>query len=498
MAAPVVMCTCEVCSKARTTIQQIFNVLNIYGWLLDSYVVDFFQERLWEKLPKSWRTVLQTVSPEEFGKWLTGDISSTRVWPLSLLVLRQVIQHLQLNRNHRNDENILRCSKVKKSEYDDDENFILENKNKKLHDAHNVLKKHDNLVLKHIKIKKRHEIQQITQICTDCAQESGTKCIVDIGAGMGHLARSLAFKCGLCVTCIEQDVLLSQQARKWDKELLVSLSKHLPDLPVDLPQHVSLKLENTTLDQTKTIKNIQKIFSNNFNLDEKKSRFGIVGLHPCGDLAAMLLKLYTSQCEARFICIVGCCYMKLTFEHPDDVLNGYPLSKYLSSFTNHKLSYTALEVACHAIESYCDKLRTGNYEDLIVHAYRAVLETVLIKRNKELRHSQVKNVKVTKPMTFEQYCTAATAEFELHLQLKDSDFQNPQIKYYLSQWQQVVIFGALRTMLAPLVETVVLLDRFLYLSENNLPPILKPIFDARLSPRNFILFSVKSVEQSPS
>lgn len=47
-------------------------------------------------------------------------------------------------------------------------------------------------------------------------------------------------------------------------------------------------------------------------------------------------------------------------------LSGYPLSKYLSSFANYKLSYTALEIACHAIESYCDKLKTGNYEDLIV------------------------------------------------------------------------------------------------------------------------------------
>lgn len=48
------------------------------------------------------------------------------------------------------------------------------------------------------------------------------------------------------------------------------------------------------------------------------------------------------------------------------VLNGYLLSKYLSSLANCKLSYTALEVACHAIESYCDKLKTGNYKDLIV------------------------------------------------------------------------------------------------------------------------------------
>ncbi|XP_011687303.1 PREDICTED: protein RRNAD1-like isoform X2 [Wasmannia auropunctata] len=492
MAAPVVTCTCRICSKARVTLERIFNVLDTYGWLLDSYVVDFFQEQLWERLPSSWRTDLQTVSPDEFGKWLAGDISCSRVWPLSLLALRQVARDLQLKRDHQNDEGAWRCDGGGKSE-SNSENFVLENKNVGLRDSPN--KKHNNLFLKHVKIKKRHEIQQIARICADCAQESSAKCIVDVGAGVGHLARSLAFKYGLHVTCIEQDALLSQQARKWDNELLVSLSKRLPDLQVDMPRHVSIKLESTNSDLSGTItEDIGRIFSDNFNLNGQKSGFGIAGLHPCGDLAATLLRLYTSRCDARFICIVGCCYMKLTLENSADVSNGYPLSKYLSSFAKHKLSYTALEVACHAIESYCDKLKTGNYEDLIVHAYRAALETILIKRNSQLRHSQVRNVKVTRSVTFEQYCTAATAGFEPNLRPEDSDLQNPQIKSYLNQWRQIVIFGALRTMLAPLVETVVLLDRFLYLSEGNLSPILKPVFDPRLSPRNFLLSSMKNAE----
>lgn len=97
---------------------------------------------------------------------------------------------------------------------------------------------------------------------------------------------------------------------------------------------------------------------------------------------------------------------------------------------------------------------------------------------------------------FFRYCTAATADLESHLRPNDVDFQDPRIKDLLSQWRQIVIFGALRTMLAPLVETAVLLDRFLFLSENNLSPILKPIFDARLSPRNFLLFSVRKKQLS--
>jgi len=40
--------------------------------------------------------------------------------------------------------------------------------------------------------------------------------------------------------------------------------------------------------------------------------FGLVGLHPCGDLAPTLLQLFSACEEAKFISIVGCCYMKMT------------------------------------------------------------------------------------------------------------------------------------------------------------------------------------------
>ncbi|XP_029040773.2 methyltransferase-like protein 25B isoform X3 [Osmia bicornis bicornis] len=418
-----IWCTCRVCTKIRVTIDQIFSVLDVHGWLLNSYIVDFFQENLWEKLPGSWRFTLQDTPPQEFGKWLAGDILCKRVWPLSLLALRQVTN--------------------------------------------------------------------ILQVCADCAYEANCKCIVDIGAGMGHLARILAFRYGLYVTCIEQDCILLQQARKWDEELLMSIRKHLPNFSEKCPQQFIAKLEPSNLVESKLVSQLQELFQNKFILNEAEIKFGLVGLHPCGDLAPILLKLYSSRDEAKFICIVGCCYMKLTIHSEISGLKGYPLSKYLMSRKNHLLTYTSLEVACHAIEKYCDKLKTGCYEDLIVHTYRAALETILIKKCEKLRHSQLRNVKVTKGMSFKQYCTAATAHFDNNLQIQDSDINNAEINGYLNQWQQVIIFGSLRMMLAPLVETIVLYDRFLFLSEKNLTPTLKPVFDSRLSPRNLVLMSRK-------
>ncbi|XP_078041599.1 methyltransferase-like protein 25B isoform X1 [Augochlora pura] len=486
-----IRCACEACTKIRLTIDHIFCILDVYGWLLDSYVVDFFEERLWDKLPESWRFALQNTSPQEFGKWLSGDTSCTQAWPLSLLALRQVTNNLQINRNHEDPESIISC-KLDNTTQDINERKLDESKLNVSNESSLLDSKFNKLFSKHIKKKKKYEIQEIARVCANCAYYSNCKCIVDIGAGMGHLARTLAFQHGFYVTCIEQDYTLLQQARKWDQELLLSLKKHLPNFCEKSPQHYPTKLELSNLVESELVSHLQDLFQNGFNLSKADTTFGLVGLHPCGDLAPLLLRFYTSKSEAKFICIVGCCYMKLTLKSEIGQPKGYPLSQYLTSRKDNALSYTSLEVACHAIEKFCDKLKTGNYEDLIVHTYRATLETILVKKTKKLKHSQLRNVKVTKGMTFQQYCIAATSHFETRLRPEDSEMNNSEIANQLNCWQKVIMFGSLRIMLAPLVETVVLLDRFLFLSEKGLSPTLKPVFDGRLSPRNLVLMSRKT------
>jgi len=49
-----------------------------------------------------------------------------------------------------------------------------------------------------------------------------------------------------------------------------------------------------------------------FSISEDTFSFGIVGLHSCGDLTPILMHLFVQCPDARFINIVGCCYMKLT------------------------------------------------------------------------------------------------------------------------------------------------------------------------------------------
>lgn len=62
----------------------------------------------------------------------------------------------------------------------------------------------------------------------------------------------------------------------------------------------------------------------------------------------------------------------------------------------------------------------------------------------------------------------------------------------LSQWHRPAIFYALRLMIAPAIENLLLLDRLLYLRE--LPGVraeLRPVFDPGLSPRTFTISAWK-------
>lgn len=138
---------------------------------------------------------------------------STRVWPLTLLALRQVANILQVNRDNEDPKSIMACESNKTKTNNNYNDTFTMNKNDNFDKLYFQNHKFNNLFSKHIKKKKRYEIHEIAQVCAECAYEASCKCIVDIGSGMGHLARILAFQYGLYVTCIEQDCILLQQAR---------------------------------------------------------------------------------------------------------------------------------------------------------------------------------------------------------------------------------------------------------------------------------------------
>lgn len=207
-------------------------------------------------------------------------------------------------------------------------------------------------------------------------------------------------------------------------------------------------------------------------------RFGIIGLHPCGDLASILINFFLENVEPKFLNLVGCCYFKITTSastngcHANESAvrinsRGYPLSDYLLKSIDtkwHRLSFEAREIACHAIEVYAQRLSQSNYDNLRVHSYRAAIEKIICKYWPERKHSGLRSIK--RLTTFREYCKQVVSHLD-GVHIPDIDIDSDDTVENLNNWKSVVIFYTLRLMLAPIIESVILYDRMLCLMERG-------------------------------
>lgn len=242
------------------------------------------------------------------------------------------------------------------------------------------------------------------------------------------------------------------------------------------PVHLNICLSKDTNFDDLTEK-IRK--SLNINADDKSFKFGIIGLHPCGDLASILINFFLNSRDAKFLNLVGCCYFKMTVSeatmHSIEDINqnkiadnnfGYPLSQYLKTGESRwpYLSFEAREIACHAIEVYAKRLHDNNYDYLRVHSFRAAIEKIICKYWPERKRSGLKSIKHL--TTFRDYCQQAVSDIN-DIEIPENDIDASETNENLANWKLVVIFYTLRLMLAPIVETIILYDRILYLYENG-------------------------------
>ncbi|KAG8450024.1 hypothetical protein GDO86_016636 [Hymenochirus boettgeri] len=557
----------------------ITQVLSVYGFIADSYIIEFFTNRLWEKLPHSWREALSDLPPPYLADQLlskeNGNKRSYRsVWPLSLLALKVTAHCLTFPRTPFHD-----ATKEKQKRPEE----FQEN-----HCQSSML---DPLFRKHVKPKKQHEIRRLGQLVKTLSDKTGCDRVVDIGSGQGHLSRFLAFGCGLSVTAVEADNHLVEMAEKFDHDLIYMLEKkanvnigcstnpprHViawinpkalwEDLVKQLSDESFLKGRSYACCQGDSCKT-EKLQSNgkipedqipdlrsleigaalsfvgehgssnqcalgravNFSHGSfqhalnptscsshsapplvpflPENRCILTGLHACGDLSAAMLRHFVRCPDIIAITSVACCYMKLTtieMPEPPGVLPsshsressdlteyGYPLSSWVAQLPGHKLSYKAREVACHAIEDYTERLK-GDSSILKTHCYRAVLETVIRGIDPSMIRAGVQTIKKAHVLPFKEYARQGLARVGLDPEVLLDELS---IEPRLSQHQNVVVFFTLSLLLAPLVETLILLDRMIFLHEHGFSSDLIPLFKPQFSPRNLVLVAAKAGVQT--
>ncbi|CAL8247767.1 unnamed protein product [Lota lota] len=500
----------------RDLARNLTTFLSKYNYISDSYIIEFFTEELWEKLPAKWREVLCGLSYPQIADLLLDtkcqDKRYPSVWPLSLLAFRATAHALSFPRRAGQQSGAV----------DPVEEF-LEN-----HSQSSML---SHIFRKHVKPKKQHEIRKLGSLVKQLCDQTNCEAVVDVGSGQGHLTRFLSFGLGLSVTAIEADQKLVTMATKFDEELLWTLEKeksrwdgssHLSKSGPS-PHHV-VGWVNPKASWELFLKQLREAECT-AEAPSPLGRSMLTGLHACGDLSATLLRHFVACPHVRGITSVACCYMKITTKEcpsppglvvappppaPPDPLElprlvadnndrccsgefGYPMSSWVRGLPGHGLSYKAREGACHAIEDYMQRLREESGL-LRTHCYRATLETIIREAKPEMRRVGVQTIKKAHLLPFTEYSRLGLARVGLPPSLP---LEPGRVEAMLEQEGMVVVYFSLALLLAPAVETLVLLDRIIYLQENGVKSKLVPLFDPELSPRNFVLVAMKTgvVEQ---
>uniref|UniRef100_A0A8C6LVV6 Methyltransferase like 25B n=1 Tax=Nothobranchius furzeri TaxID=105023 RepID=A0A8C6LVV6_NOTFU len=444
---------------------RLITFLSQYSHLSDSFIIEFFSENLWDTLPKTWQAVLQDLSFPQIADLLLDAANNNRrypsVWPLSLLAFRATAHALTFPREPR-------CDRGSVAEPKKPDEF-LEN-----HSQSSLL---GHIFRKHVKPKKQHEIRKLGMLVKQLCEQTGCRRVVDVGSGQGHLTRFLSFGLRLSVTAIEADPTLVAMASRFDGELLWVLEKEKhKKVALPIPRHVAGWV------------NPKESWEEGVSPDEshlqRSNDFVLTGLHACGDLSATLLRLFVSCPHVRGITSVACCYMKITTKESHESF-GYPMSSWVRGLSGHQLSYKAREGACHALEDYVRRLREES-ELLRSHCYRAMLETFIRDTRPDLHRAGIQTIKKSHLLSFTEYACLGLARVGLP---PDLPLDPERVAAMLKHQNKVVVYFSLSLLLAPVVETLVLLDRIIYLQENG--DRLVPLFNPNFSPRNFVLVALK-------
>ncbi|GFO14633.1 protein rrnad1-like [Plakobranchus ocellatus] len=226
--------------------------------------------------------------------------------------------------------------------------------------------------------------------------------------------------------------------------------------------------------------------------ENSASTFVLVSLHACGDLTPTLLRVFLNCPNAQGLASVACCYMKMSASTRchSSAIDNFPMSKYVQHLPFLSLSYEAREMACHFADAYHQRL-LENPVHLKSHSYRATLQHLVTKVDPNFKSGQTRLIsKIKIGMTFEEYAAENLTKLGISLDSVPKDVLSDCTKL-TNHWKRVVGFYTLRLSLAPLVETLLLLDRALFLLDNGVRSLLVPIFDPQLSPRNFALLALK-------
>eukprot|EP01064_Diplonema_japonicum_P013984 TRINITY_DN21511_c0_g1_i1.p1 TRINITY_DN21511_c0_g1~~TRINITY_DN21511_c0_g1_i1.p1 ORF type:complete len:499 (+),score=107.68 TRINITY_DN21511_c0_g1_i1:65-1498(+) len=460
--------------------RELSTIAEDFKWVHQYRFVEFFVKNCYDDLPKDWIESLEEEDEPSIRAMVGGGVKKD--WPESLKTFVQDCESLRL----RNRKEI--------------------DKPKQL----------DTEMKRTLSEKKQHEVAHMAEGIHETVTRTPKKTavILDIGSGQGYLPTVLAHKWGYDVVAVEacegnvkkgeeREALITQRKRK--REALTNQKEGVVSYH---PAYLSPDTTASELDKLLSAKNIPPT-----------TPVCLTGLHSCGDLTPLVLKLFSASPRISSLSIVGCCYYKMGWPTP----SAFPMSKPMADLAT-LLGPTGAQLACENSMRWpvMDAPEWQHTKDLSLN--RAVLEVVLHRLYPTLVESiGIRGVsrKVTKLpfMAYAKHCLARLKYRRLDLsnatepvdggghartEEASEDLPPPLVDptdlyladtyaAYAPSMHRLVIWLTLRECISPILEALFIVDRALYLRD-ALPDTavsVSAVFDKQESPRNVMISAVK-------
>jgi hypothetical protein len=309
--------------------------------------------------------------------------------------------------------------------------------------------------------KKQHEIKRLAPFVHSLVQEQHLDHVIDIGGGIGKLAQTLSYAYNINMVSIDMDPVLQETGVKRHKKTFKGLAPKV--------KYVTAKVDRD--DAT-----FKKLLS---------PQSLTLGLHTCGSLANHQIMISAAH-KISSILNFGCCYHKLEFD---------PEGQNISQFTkNHpeqiELSHFALALSARAHR----KMEEEDYDlKQKVKAYRYGIHFLLYDFYGK---SELTTLGNSSPKLYDEDFGTYALDQLARINITSLHTHQELNDYFMDSKRQEMIWemtasGLMRNALGRLLEMYILLDRCIYLEEQNYKVELLEFFDEGVSPRNLGLLATR-------
>ncbi|XP_073058830.1 LOW QUALITY PROTEIN: uncharacterized protein [Primulina eburnea] len=525
------------CKTARETLEWIVAIkdfLEPYRFFMDAHVVNFFTDRLWEAVDKEWMDCLRREPVEHLVQIPSGVVQNN--WPASLKGFVCTLKGLSFPREQADLQeafpglNVASLNEV-----------ISQGMNRKKKHEIESLASVIGLIANSVGADTVVDVGSgqgyLSQVL--CFENELSVIAIDASSHHGSITDARAKRIKKYYAAKMRKFCPAQRGLTMPKTVTCQV------LSPDMLKNISSLLKANDSEKSNILdKSIEeksregRVGSEIASLSytNEKSSLILAGLHACGDLSVTMLRSFIECKEVKSVVSIGCCYNLLSEKgiHEADFQSGFPMSKGANS-AGLLLGKSARDLACQSADRWKSLGETACLHNFELHAFRAAFQMVLLRyypeiiiqspaigrQGKALRRQHHRRIlesdagsigatdalvgegssylnyaneetdTVDRCSTFVKFCQSGLSR------LNHSDFHDIA---FSDLWKEAEQFSALigpywtlRAALGPVLETLLLLDRLLFLQEHGdlLEAVMLPIFNPVLSPRNVALIAKK-------